>query len=247
MPVETRAQLAVRYLAVVEAGPLLGEESRSEGADEPREEGIPAQRGGWWEEDCNRMASGAGLEGRQRFLGKKGEGLTVKQFELMVKGSLLSRFKKLQKDVGELVAGAEFLGNYCIFLGEFLENPAKLAHEREYEAHCKEADPVGALLRSLKRHFADHKEGKAQKWVAFRREPGEELPSLLFRLQELLLDLEKPLKDKELVGKFVASLDRQLAEQTKTQAMASTVETGGRTPWRRRMTRPSWFLQGTEG
>jgi hypothetical protein len=41
------------------------------------------------------------------------------------------------------------------------------------------------------------------------------------------LDLEKPLKDKELVGKFVASLDRRLAEQTNTQAMASTVETGG--------------------
>jgi hypothetical protein len=63
--------------------------------------------------------------------------------------------------------------------------------------------------------------------VAFRREPGEELPLLLFRLQGLALDMEKPLKDKELVGKFVASLDRRLAEQTNTQAMASTVETGG--------------------
>jgi hypothetical protein len=63
--------------------------------------------------------------------------------------------------------------------------------------------------------------------VAFRKEPGEELPSLLFRLQGLAVDLEKPLKDKELVGKFVASLDRRLAEQTNTQAMASTVETGG--------------------
>jgi hypothetical protein len=162
MPVETRAQLAVRYLAVVEAGPLLEEESMSVGADEPQEEEILAQRGGWWEEDCDRMASGAGPKGRQRFLGKRGEGLTIKQFELMVKGSLLSRFRKLQKDVGEPVAWAEFLGNYCIFLGEFLENPAKLAHEREYEAHCKETDPVGALLRSLKRHFEDHKEGKAQ-------------------------------------------------------------------------------------
>jgi hypothetical protein len=61
----------------------------------------------------------------------------------------------------------------------------------------------------------------------FRREPGEELPSLHFRLQGLALDLEKHLKNKELVGKFVASLDRGLAEQTNAQAMASTVETGG--------------------
>jgi hypothetical protein len=161
MPVETRAQLAVRYLAVVEAGPLSEEESDSLGADELQDEGIPVQRGGWWEEDCDRMASGAGPDGRHRFSGKKGEGLTIKQLELMVKGSLLSKFKKLQKDVGEPTAGAEFLASYCIFLGEFLDNPAKLAHEREYEAHCKEADPVGALLRSLKRHFEDHKEGKA--------------------------------------------------------------------------------------
>jgi hypothetical protein len=212
MPVETRAQLAVRYLAVVEAGPLLEEESDPLSAEEPQGEEIPVQRGGWWEEDCDRMASGAGPDGRLRFLGKKGEGLTIKQLELIVKGSLLSRFKKLQKDVGEPVAGAEFLASYCIFLGEFLDNPAKLAHEREYEAHCKEADPMGALLRSLKRHFEDHREGRAQEWVAFRREPEEELPSLLFRLQGLALDLEKPLKDKELVGKFVASLDRRLAE-----------------------------------
>jgi hypothetical protein len=160
-------------------------------------------------------------------LGKKGKGLTFKQLELMVKGSLLSRFKKLQKDVGEPTSGAEFLASYCIFLEEFLDNSAKLAHKREYEAHCKESDPMGALLRSLKRHFEDHKEGKAQEWVSFRREPGEELPSLLFRLQGLALDLEKPLKDKELVDKFVASLDRRLAEQTNTQAMASTVEAGG--------------------
>jgi hypothetical protein len=86
---------------------------------------------------------------------------------------------------------------------------------------------VEALLRSLKRHFEDHKEGKSQEWVAFRRVPGEELPSLLLRLQGLALDLEKSLKDKELVGKFVASLDRRLAEQTNTQAMASTIETEG--------------------
>lgn len=40
---------------------------------------------------------------------------------------------------------------------------------------------MGTLLQSLKRHFEDHKEGKAQDWVQFKREPGEKLPSLLSR------------------------------------------------------------------
>jgi hypothetical protein len=173
------------------------------------------------------MASGAGAEGRQRFSGKKGDGLTHKQFKLMVKGSLADRFKKLQKDVGNPVEGAEFKQKYCIYLGEFLDNPAKLAHEREYEAHKLKADPVGALLASLKRHFEDHKEGKAQEWVAFKREPGEELPTMLFRLQGLALDLEKSLSDQELVVKFVTALDRRLGEQTSTQAVASTLQSGG--------------------
>jgi hypothetical protein len=134
MPVETMAQLVARYRAVVEAE-LLGNEAaeaeiRASIADGLGEEETLVQRSGWWEEDCDGMALGAGPEGRLRFLGKKGEGLTIKQLELMVKGSLLSRFKKLQKDVGEPVSGAEFLASYCIFLGEFLDNPAKLAHER---------------------------------------------------------------------------------------------------------------------
>jgi hypothetical protein len=137
MPVETRRQLAARYLPVVEAEPqsegLPEVETRALVVDGLGEEETLMQRSGWWEEDCDGMASGAGLEGRLRFSGKKGEGLTIKQLELMVKASLLSRFKKLQKDVGEPVAGAEFLASYCIFLGEFLDNPAKLAHEREYE------------------------------------------------------------------------------------------------------------------
>jgi hypothetical protein len=125
------------------------------------------------------------------------------------------------------VEGAEFLQKYCIYLGEFLDNPAKLAHEWEYEAHNLKADPVGALLASLKRHFEDHKEGKAQEWVAFKREPGEELPTMLFRLQGLALDLEKSLSDQELVVKFVTALDRRLGEQTSTQAIASTLQSGG--------------------
>lgn len=180
----------------------------------------------WWADE-GEMAPVGLSDGRQRFSGKKGEGLTIRQFELMVKGSLADRFKKLQKDVGNPLQGAEFAGRYCIFLGEFLDNPAKLAHEREYEAHCRTSDPVGALLASLRRHFEDHKEGKAQEWVQFRRESGEDLPSLLFRLQGLALDLGKSLGDQELVTKFVTCLDRRLAEQTNSQAMAGTAQAGG--------------------
>jgi hypothetical protein len=47
----------------------------------------------------------------------------------MVKVSLEDRFKKLQKDVGNPVDGAEFKKKYCIYLGECLDNPAKLADE----------------------------------------------------------------------------------------------------------------------
>jgi hypothetical protein len=145
----------------------------------------------------------------------------------MVKGSLADKFKKLQKDVGNPLEGPEFAGRYCIFLGEFLDNPAKLAHERDYEAHCRTSDPVGALLALLRRHFEDHKEGKAQEWVQFRRESGEDLPSLLFRLQGLALDLGEPLGDQELVVKFVTSLDRRLGDQTNSQALAGTSQAGG--------------------
>jgi hypothetical protein len=220
MPVETRAQLTARYLAVVEAEPVgtgaSAVEDRERVADEAAAEETPVQQVGWWEEELVEMASGSGTEGRLRFSGKKGDGLTIKQFELMVKGSLADRFKKLQKDVGNPVEGAEFLGRYCIYLGEFLDNPAKLAHEREYESHNLKSDPIGALLSSLKRHFEDHKEGKAQEWVAFRRESGEELPTMLFRLQGLAPDLDKSLGDQELVVKFVTALDRRLGEQTNT-------------------------------
>jgi hypothetical protein len=165
MPVETRAQLAARYMAVVEAVPLGTrfpevEDGELEAGGVETEE-VQTQRGGWWEEELVEMASGSGTEGRQRFSGKRGDGLTHKQFTLMVKGSLADRFKKLQKDVGNPVQGAEFQQKYCIYLGEFLDNPAKLAHELEYEAHNLKADPVGALLASLKRHFEDQKEGKA--------------------------------------------------------------------------------------
>jgi hypothetical protein len=121
---------------------------------------------------------------------------------------LEDRFKKLQKDVENPVDGAEFRGKYCIYLGEFLDNPAKLAHEQEYEEWCKETDPIRALLKSLKRHFKDHKEGRAQEWITIRREPGEELPALLFRLQGLALDMGKDKEDQKPVTKFVTSLDR---------------------------------------
>jgi hypothetical protein len=145
----------------------------------------------------------------------------------MVKGSLEDRFKKLQKDVGNSVDGAEFKEKYCIYLGKFLDNPARLAHEREYEEWCKKDDPVAEPLQLLKRHFEDHKEEKAQEWVLFRRESGEDLPLLLFRLQGLALDLGKPLEDRELITKFVTCLDRRLAEQTNSQAMAATAQAGG--------------------
>jgi hypothetical protein len=50
-------------------------------------------------------------------------------------------------------------GRYCIYLEEFLDNPAKLAYEQEFEGWCREAHPVGVMLGSLKRHFEEHKEG----------------------------------------------------------------------------------------
>ena len=93
------------------------------------------------------MAPGAS-DGKQRFSARRGKGLTIKQFELMVKGSLEDRFKKLQKDVGNPVEGPEFSGRYCIYLGEFLDNPAKLAHERSTRSGARSTDPVAALLRS---------------------------------------------------------------------------------------------------
>eukprot|EP00243_Klebsormidium_subtile_P005409 TRINITY_DN215_c0_g2_i2.p1 TRINITY_DN215_c0_g2~~TRINITY_DN215_c0_g2_i2.p1 ORF type:complete len:364 (+),score=89.29 TRINITY_DN215_c0_g2_i2:170-1261(+) len=232
MPVETRAQLARRYLAVVQAIPqgpavtLSAESSVAVEAEADAGTGAWEQGASWWA-DKGEMAPAGAYEASQRFSGKKGQGLTIRQFELMVKGSLEDRFKKLQKDVGNPVEGQEFKGRYCIYLGEFLDNPARLAHEREYEAYCSTSDPVGALLASLRRHFEDHKEGKAQEWVQFRRESGEDLPSLLFRLQGLALDLGKPLGDQELVVKFVTSLDRRLAEQTNSQAMAGTAQAGG--------------------
>lgn len=179
----------------------------------------------WWEEEEGAMASST--EGKQRFSGKKGSGLTLKQFELMVKGSLGDRFKKLQKDVGNPTEGAEFKTKYCVYLGEFMDNPAKKAHEREYEVWSADEDPVKAMFTSLKRHFEDHKEGKAQEWMGFKREAGEELPALLFRLQELAFDLEKRLDDQELATKFVTSLERRLSEQTHMQAMAHTRKPGG--------------------
>jgi hypothetical protein len=80
---------------------------------------------------------------------------------------------------------------------------------------------------SLRRHFEDHKEGKAHEWATFRREPGEELPALLSRLQSLARDLVRDKDDQELVTKFITSLDRRLAEQISAQAMAATERQAG--------------------
>jgi hypothetical protein len=130
---------------------------------------------------------------------RRGEGLTPKQLELMAKGSLLDRFKKLQRDVGNPSKGAMFKGRFCIYLGEFLSNPPKLAHEKEYEEWCREKDPLEEMFKSLKRHFGEHKGVRAQEWVDFRREPGEELSALLFRLQSVARDLGKDKDDQALV------------------------------------------------
>jgi hypothetical protein len=146
MPVETRAQLTARYLVVVEAVPLgarLPEVEDGElEADGLEVEEEWAQRGGWWEEELAEMASGSEMEGRQRFSGKKGDGLTHKQFTLMVKGSLADRFKKLQKDhVGNPVEGTEFQQKYCIYLGEFLDNPAKASSRAGVQGSQPEGGP----------------------------------------------------------------------------------------------------------
>jgi hypothetical protein len=125
------------------------------------------------------MAPGV-RDAKHQFSGRRGEGLTFKQFELMARGSLLNRFKKLQRDVGNRTDEAMFKGRYCIYLGEFLGNPAKVAHEQEYEEWCRERDPLEKMFKSLRRHFVDHKEGRAHKWATFWREPGEELPALHF-------------------------------------------------------------------
>lgn len=111
MPVETRSQLAARYRAVVEAAPISAESAGLESEElvvEEREEvGLQADQWGWWEEaEGSEMASGGGAEGRQRFSAKKGDGLTIKQFELMTKGSLLDRFKKAAKRRGESGGGS---------------------------------------------------------------------------------------------------------------------------------------------
>jgi hypothetical protein len=84
MPVKTTRQLAARYLALVEAEVPQSEglpevEIRAPVADGLGGEETLVQRSGWWEEDFDGMASGAGPEGRLRFSGKKGEGLTIKQ------------------------------------------------------------------------------------------------------------------------------------------------------------------------
>jgi hypothetical protein len=172
------------------------------------------------------MAPGA-KDARHQFSGKRGKGLTFKQFELMAKGSLLDRFKKLQKNVGNPVDGAMFKGRYCIYLREFLGNPAKVAHEQEYDGWCREKDPIEEMFKSLRRHFENHKEGRAHEWTTFWRESGEELPAFRFRLQNLARDLGKDKSDQELMTKFVTSLDKRLAEETSAQAMAATEKPAG--------------------
>jgi hypothetical protein len=47
-------------------------------------------------------------DAKHQFSGRRGDGLTFKQFELMAKGSLLHQFTKLQRDMGNPVDGAMF-------------------------------------------------------------------------------------------------------------------------------------------
>ena len=91
MPVETRGQAAARCLVVVVAV-VPKEEEQPEESTSVEVTGWVGQQAGWWEEEEQEMASRT-AEGRLNFSGKKGEGLTLKQFELMVKGSLEDRFK----------------------------------------------------------------------------------------------------------------------------------------------------------
>jgi hypothetical protein len=50
---------------------------------------------------------------------------------------------------------------------------------------------------------------------------------LLFQLQSLASDLGKDKEDQELVTKFITSLDRRLAKQTSSQALAATKKPSG--------------------
>jgi hypothetical protein len=124
MPAEARAQLARRYLAVVQAIPrgpavtvgvenLLAIESRTD-----EEASSWEFETSWWADEGEMALAGVN-DGRQRFSGRKGEGLTMKQFELTAKGSLLDRFKKLQKDVGNPLEGVEFQGGIASFWESF--------------------------------------------------------------------------------------------------------------------------------
>ena len=77
MPVETRAQLARKYLAVVQAiphGPALGLGAESLVAVEPAADGVGAnswEQGTSWWVDEGEMAPAVVNDGRQRFSGKK--------------------------------------------------------------------------------------------------------------------------------------------------------------------------------
>ncbi|GAQ83945.1 hypothetical protein KFL_001690230, partial [Klebsormidium nitens] len=236
MPVETRAQQTIHgsifevsaatgYSRVAAAEGSEDTASASSGAVVNRPE--RASQSVFWGEDEDWAEMAAVGEGKQRFSGRRNEGLTLEQFELQVEGSILDRFTKLQKDLGRPVEGAEFKKRFCVHLGEHMDNPAKEAHLRTYKECQTKEDPVKHLLASLRRHFGERNEGKAQEWVNFRREAGEELPKLLFRLQGLAGDLKKPLTDPELVTKFVAALDKRLGDAVNTQALAAVTSGDG--------------------
>jgi hypothetical protein len=219
MRIETRAQLARRYLALVQAipqGPAVTLGAKKLMAAEAE---ADAEASTWEVETICRVGGLRGSmapafnDGRQRFSGQKGAHHQVVRAD--GQGELGGQVQETADRCGQPAGG----GGVCRAVLHLFGNVSrysclKLAHEREYEAHCRTSDPVGALLVSLKRHFEDHKEGKAQEWVQFRWESSEDLPSLLFRLQSLALDLGKPLGNQELVTKFVTCLDRRLAEQT---------------------------------
>lgn len=96
MPMETRGQAAVRYLLKVVEAVVPKKKEQQEGPTATSRQPVGWENG---VKDKQDMAFWA-ADGRLRFSEKKEEGLTHKQLDLMIKGSLEDRFKKLQKDVG---------------------------------------------------------------------------------------------------------------------------------------------------
>jgi hypothetical protein len=107
--------------------------------DEQLEEPTAVEATGWpgrlasWLVGRRRARDGVQVRREVELLGKEGRGPDPKAAQAHGQGSLEDLFKKLQKAVGNSIDGAEFKKKYCIYFGELLGNPAKLAHEQEYK------------------------------------------------------------------------------------------------------------------